>query len=202
MKTKRFLTLFAAILSLSFTSVFALETGDAAPNFSLPGTDGKEHSLSDYKGKYVVLEWLNHNCPFVKKHYNSGNMQQLQEHYTEAGVVWLSINSTNPDHRDYVSLEQEAQLAISEHAHATAILHDSDGSVGHAYEAQTTPHIFIIDPDGNVVYQGAIDSIRSANPADISQATNYIKTALDALMSGQTVALPSTKSYGCGVKYR
>jgi len=202
MKKRLISTFIISILALGLSQLQAVEVGEDAPEFTLTGIDGQSHSLSDFEGKYVVLEWLNHNCPFVKKHYNSGNMQALQKEYTDEGVVWLSINSTNPDHRDYVTADEEAQLASNHHSKATAILHDPDGVVGHAYNAQTTPHIFIIDPDGKLVYQGAIDSIRSANPADIPTATNYVKAAFKALMKGKGVEMSSTKAYGCGVKYR
>jgi len=202
MKIRNLLSLVTAIISFGFLSVQAVETGEPAPDFTLTDIDGQVHHLSDFSGKYVVLEWLNHNCPFVKKHYGSGNMQALQQKYTDEGVIWLSINSTNMGHNDYKNAQQEAALAQSHHSHATAILHDSDGTVGHAYGAQTTPHMFIINPEGKLVYQGAIDSIRSANPKDIAKATNYVAAALDALMAGKAVETSTTKAYGCGVKYR
>ncbi|MGJ3243788.1 MAG: thioredoxin family protein [Opitutales bacterium] len=200
MKFRTFLSasLFAA-LALPLSA--AVETGSMAPDFTLTDTSGTEHSLSDFKGKYVVLEWVNHNCPFVQKHYNSGNMQALQKEFTDQGVVWLAINSTNPDHRDYKTPAEADMLTRQHGAEHTALLMDPTGKVGKLYDAKTTPHMYVINPEGKLIYQGAIDSIQSANPKDIAKADNYVKTTLMAAMSGEGVDMASTRPYGCSVKY-
>jgi thiol-disulfide isomerase/thioredoxin len=172
-----------------------------APAFTLPDIQGNSHSLADYSGKLVVLEWLSHSCPFVVKFYASGKMQALQEKWTGKGVIWLSINSTNPSHRTFYAPAAELAKANEVGSLATAILHDHDGAVGRAYGARTTPHMYIIDGEGNIVYAGAIDSIRSANAADIPNATNYVDEALMALISGEPVSVTSTPPYGCSIKY-
>ena len=177
------------------------QVGSGAPAFTLKDTSGKEHSLSDYKGKFVVLEWFNEGCPFVKKHYTSGNMQKLQQEYTGKDVVWLSINSSAPGKEGHVTAET-AQKTISEwKMNATKILLDHDGKVGKMYGAKTTPHMFVIDKEGKLVYQGAIDSKPSSDTADVEGAENYVKVALDSSMAGKPVATSSTKPYGCSVKY-
>ncbi len=172
-----------------------------APDFTLTDTYGKKHSLSDYKDKYVVLEWINHDCPFVKKHYGSQNMQSLQKTYTARGVIWLSINTSAPGKEGHYPPEKANELSNSKGAAPTAVLLDDHGDVGHLYAAQTTPHMFIINPDGILIYQGAIDDIPSADPADISHAINYVRNALEEAMAGKAVSVSTTKSYGCSVKY-
>lgn len=177
------------------------EVGKKAPDFTLTDANGKTHSLSDFKGKYVVLEWVNFGCPFVKKHYGSGNMQMLQEAYTKKDVVWLSICSSAPGKQGYFAGEALTQ-AISEHdVKANAYLIDADGKVGRMYEAKTTPNMYVINPDGELIYAGAIDDTPSVDPDDIPNSTNYIKATLDAAMAGKAVAVKSTQPYGCGVKY-
>lgn len=175
--------------------------GKAAPDFTLPDASGKSRKLSDWKGKFVVLEWFNHGCPFVKKHYESGNMQKLQKEYTKKGVVWLAINSSakgkqgnasGPDHKKKF---KELKSAPS------AVLLDEDGKVGHLYGAKTTPHMFVIDSKGVLVYAGAIDDKPSPDQNEIKEATNYVKAALDAAMSGKQITMAATKAYGCSVKY-
>ncbi len=175
--------------------------GQPAPDFTLTDTNGKPHKLSALKGKYVVLEWTNPDCPFVKKHYDSKNMQGLQKAYTGKGVVWLVINSGAPGKEGVYPAAKVNEMAQTLGVAATAELVDSDGKVGRAYGAKNTPQMFVITPEGKIAYMGAIDSIPSAKQADISQATNYLKTALDASMAGQPVATPVTKPYGCSVKY-
>jgi peroxiredoxin len=175
--------------------------GEAAPNFSLTDVSGKTHSLADLKGKYVVLEWVNPQCPFVKKHYGSGNMQKLQEEYTRKGVVWLSINSSATGKEGYVTPDQGKEWVKKEKAASSALLLDSDGKVGKLYDAKTTPQMFIINPEGKLLYDGAIDSIKSADAADIAKAENYVKVGLDEAMSGKALKTSKTKSYGCSVKY-
>ena len=174
---------------------------DPAPDFTLKDTKGKEHSLSDFKGKYVVLEWLNHNCPFVKKHYDSDNMQKLQTEYTEKGVIWLSIQSSRSDHPQYHDAEETDTLTAEKKASPTAVLMDPGGKVGRLYKAKTTPEIFIVDPEGEVIYHGAIDSKPSTNPKHVPDAKNYVRLTLDAALDGKEVPFSSTKPYGCSVKY-
>ena len=170
--------------------------GTKAPDFTLLDLDGKKHSLKDFKGKTVVLEWCNYGCPFVKKHYKNGDMQKLQKEYTKKGVVWLAIMSTNPKHKDYREPKALKEMNAERKAAPTAMLMDADGTVGRAYKAKTTPHMFVIDKDGYIVYDGAIDSVRSADPADIKEAKNYVREALDAVMAGKPVPTAKTSSYG------
>jgi peroxiredoxin len=203
MKTKSILTVLASLL---VTSLFAADTppkvGTEAPDFSLKDSKGKTHSLSQYKGKYVVLEWFNPQCPFVVKHYGSGNMQKLQEEYTAKGVVWLSIDSSAPGLEGSLTPE-EAEKKITEwKTHQTALLLDPEGTVGHAYGAKNTPDMVVINPEGKVVYVGAIDSKASTHAEDIPNSTNYVKVALDESLSGKPVSTTTTKPYGCSVKYK
>jgi len=175
--------------------------GKTAPDFSLSDTHGKTHSLSDYKGKFVVLEWTNHECPFVRKHYKSQNMQTLQKDYTGKGVVWLSVGSSAEGKQGYFTPQRWNELTEKKGAHPTAVLLDLKGEVGKMYGAKTTPHMFVISPEGELLYQGAIDDIPSVDPADIPDARNYVRAALDAAMVGDKIEDVSTKSYGCSVKY-
>lgn len=196
------LPILLVVLLTSFINLNAsVETGASAPDFTLKDTSGTEHSLSDFKGKYVVLEWTNHGCPFVVKYYKEGHMQALQEKMTGKGVVWLVINSGAPGKQGHVSPEEGKQLIADKDIKATAMLLDSDGTVGKAYDARVTPHMYLIDPEGKLVYQGAIDSIASTNVSDIEKATNYVKAAYMADKKGEPVENPTTKPYGCGVKY-
>jgi peroxiredoxin len=203
MKTPKFvmLALMAAMVIFPGLLCAAVTTGKIAPDFSLTDTNGQKVSLRDFKGKTVVLEWFNYECPFVIKHYGSGNMQKLQKEYTDKGVVWLSINSSAKGKQGNYSSEEMNRLAKERQVASTAILLDENGQVGQSYGAKTTPHMFIIDKDGNVVYQGAIDDKPSVDPSDIPAARNYVKDALDSILAGQPVADASTKSYGCSVKY-
>jgi len=194
-----------ALVSVASTSLVAADlppVGSAAPNFSAPDTKGKNHSLSEYKGKYVVLEWFNPECPFVKKHYGSDNMQKLQQEFTDKGVVWLTIDSNAPGTEGNLSADAADKILNQWKTHQTALLLDPEGKVGQAYGAKNTPHMVIINPDGKIVYEGAIDSKASPNPADISSSTNYVKVALNESMSGKPVSNPNTKPYGCSVKYK
>jgi peroxiredoxin len=178
----------------------APKVGEPAPAFTLLGQDGKSHSLADYRGKTVVLEWTNAECPFVKKHY-AGNMQTLQKAYTAKNVVWLSINSSAPGKQGHVDAAAAAKIVKDKGAAPTLVLLDGDGQVGHRYEAKTTPHMFIIDAQGTLAYAGGIDSEPSADPADIATATPYVKNALDELLAGKPVTTAVTKPYGCSIKY-
>lgn len=192
-------------MSLMATAVFAFDpppVGSAAPDFSLTDANGKTHSLSQYQGKYVVLEWFNPECPFVKKHYGSGNMQKLQQQYTGKGVVWLTIDSNAPGTEGNISPEQAEKITASWKTRQTALLLDPEGKAGRAYGAKNTPNMVVIDPEGKIAYEGAIDSKATPNPADIPNSTNYVKAALDESLAGKPVKTPQTKPYGCSVKYK
>ena len=202
MKSKLILS---ALTCLASTALFAAESpqvGSAAPDFSVTDSKGKTQSVSQYKGKYVVLEWFNPECPFVKKHYNPGNMQKLQKEFTDKGVVWLAIDSSAPGKEGNLTPEQAEKKMTEWKTHATALVLDQDGKAGQAYGAKNTPHMFIINPEGKIIYAGAIDSKATPNPADISSSTNYVKVALDESMAGKPVSTASTRPYGCSVKYK
>lgn len=174
---------------------------EPAPNFKLMDSNGKEHSLSDFKDKIVVLEWINYECPFVKKHYNSRNMQTLQEKYTKAGIVWLTICSSAESKQGNFSSDEINSRSKKHGAKFTAYLVDADGKVGKMYGAKTTPHMYIIDKTGKLVYAGGIDDKASTEIADIKSAKNFVSSALDELLAGKNVSLQSSKPYGCSVKY-
>jgi peroxiredoxin len=197
-------TLFITCGVIAMTAGLAFaetEIGKAAPNFSLPDTNGKAHTLADLKGKYVVLEWYQPDCPFVQKHYRSGNMQALQKEYTAKGVTWLSIDSSAPGEQGNYPAEKLNEISAQNGSARTALLLDPAGTVGRLYGAKTTPDMYIITPDGILVYKGAIDNKRSTDLADVKTATNYVKGALDAVMAGKTVPTTATQPYGCSVKY-
>ena len=190
------------IASMASQSAFAAAVpGSAAPDFVLPDITGKAQKLSDYRGKYVVVEWFNQGCPFVQKHYESGNMQGLQQKYTSKGVVWLSVNSSAAGKQGNYSPAEWKKLSAERNALASAILLDADGATGKAYGAKTTPHMYIIDQKGILQYAGAIDSTPSKDADDIKTSQNYVSSALDELLSGKPVKTKSTKAYGCSVKY-
>ena len=191
--------------SLSFVAVAAhaaATVGHTAPTFALSDANGKVVNLTDYKGKTVVLEWHNPECPFVKKHYDSANMQGLQSKYTKDGVVWLSINSTEPGHHDYKKPAVINALLSASKASPTAYLMDESGSTGKSYGARTTPHMYVINPQGTLVYAGGIDDKRSANIADIKSAKNFVAAALDEMKAGKPVSVTASTPYGCSVKYK
>ena len=181
----------------------AVDIGSEAPNFSLPGNDGKTYSLTDYRGKLVVLEWFNDDCPFVRKHYNPPrrNMQELQEKFTEQDVVWLTVISSAPGEQGHVNQAGAQDLKRANASHQTAILLDPEGTVGRAYSAVTTPHMYLIGKEGTLLYQGAIDSKKSTNMEDIDGAQNHIAEALELTMAGKSVTVAQTRPYGCTVKY-
>lgn len=189
-------TLLAAALCVGATA-----HADPAPDFSLPGADASTHALADYRGRYVVLEWLNHGCPFVRKHYASGNMQALQERLTGQGVVWLSVVSSAPGKQGHDTPAGHVATAQQKAARATAILLDEAGTVGRAYGARTTPQMALIGPQGELLYQGAIDDRPTSDPADVKGARNYVLAALDAARAGQPADPAATQPYGCAVKY-
>ena len=188
------LRFFVTLLCATASSYAGVVIGEPAPDFTLEDITSTTHRLSQYNGKYVVLEWTNPNCPFVKKHYENGDMQRLQETFTDQGGVWLSINSGAHGREDYdITEEPSTGSAIT--------LLDSNGEVGRRYDARTTPHMFLIDPQGTLIYQGAIDSIHSTNPSDVPKATNYVVKAFEEALNGQEVSEPQTRPYGCSVKY-
>ena len=198
----------STVLALAIGTVFtadtafaAIQPGAAAADFSVNDSAGKAVRLADFKGKYVVLEWTNPECPFVQKHYNSQNMQSLQKEWGAKDVVWLSINSTNRSSSEFKSGADMNAWMTAKGAAQKAVLIDADSSTGRAYSARTTPHIFVIDPGGNVVYAGAIDDKRSTNPADVKTANNYVRAALTEALAGKPVSVASTTPYGCSVKY-
>lgn len=193
----KFLT---ALLVLISVQALAVEIGATAPDFTLNGTKDNV-SLSDYKGKIVVLEWLNHGCPFIRKHYDSKNMQNLQKKYTAKDVVWLSIVSSAPGKQGHVNKEGAEKDMKENNSKATHVLLDPTGKVGKLYEAKTTPHMYIINQKGELVYQGAIDNRPDADKDSIASAQNYVAEALDQLLSNQKIKIAKTKAYGCQVKY-
>ena len=193
----------AAIFFLLILSqpLLAVKVGDPAPDFQGADSNGQTRKLSDYKGKYVVLEWHNNGCPFTRKHYESGNMQNLQKQWTAKGVVWFTVISSAPGHQGYVTAPEENAYLSKMNAVPTAAILDPSGAIGHLFSAKTTPQIVIIDPGGKVVYDGAIDDRPTPDVSDIPGARNYVNAALTELMSGKNVTDPATRSYGCSIKY-
>lgn len=187
-------------LALAATALFAA-AADPAPAFAVASTKGETVSLADLKGKVVVLEWLNFDCPFVKKHYASGNMPKLQQTYTGKGVVWLTVNSSGKTKPGYLEPAKMTERATKEGNRASHILMDTDGTMGKAYKAKVTPHVFVIAKDGTLAYDGAVDSKPTADPKDIDTAEPLLAKAIDAVLDGKPVANPKNPPYGCGVKY-
>lgn len=190
------------MLAATTLAAQAITVGQAAPDFALTDVNGKTVKLSDFKGKHVVLEWTNPGCPFVVKHYGSNNMQSLQAEARGKGVVWLSVNSTNKNHSDYMEPPKlNARINGEWKGASSFLLMDETGKVGMAYSARTTPHMYVIDPTGTLVYAGGIDDKRSANPADVKIAKNYVRAALDETLAGKAVTVATAAPYGCSVKY-
>lgn len=196
---RRHAVLLALLLPLAAAANPAVDA--PAPDFTVVDADGKPQRLSAFKGKTVVLEWTNHDCPYVRKHYDSGNIPALQKEATGQGVVWLQVISSAPGTQGHVDGAGAKQLNAARNAVPTATLLDADGKVGKLYGAQTTPHMYIVDPNGVLRYKGGIDSIATARKEDIAKAENYVKTALSQIAAGQKVANASTRPYGCSVKY-
>lgn len=191
-------------LALGWVSVpvqASVEIGEAAPTFTATDIHGNDFNLEDHKGKIVVLEWTNHLCPFVKKHYGTKNMQNTQKTATDNGVVWVSIVSSAEGNQGYVSAEEAIAIEKEVGAHATTRILDPSGEIGKLYAAKTTPHMFVISTEGNVAYAGAIDSNPSPSPDAVEGATNLVLAALDDLSAGRVVKVPRTAPYGCSVKY-
>ena len=191
----------AALAGLIAAVAFASTPGQPAPDFTVTDAAGTPVKLADQRGKYVVLEWTNPECPFVQKHYVSGNMQELQKEYVGKNVVWLSVNSTSKSHGEFKTGAQMTQWMNGHKAAQTSVLIDDTSATGRAYAARTTPHMFVIDPQGKVVYAGAIDDKRSANPADAKTAKNFVRAALNETLAGKPVSVAQTQPYGCSVKY-
>jgi hypothetical protein len=179
----------------------AATVGQAAPDFTATDALGKTHKLSSFKGKHVVLEWTNPNCPFVVKHY-SGNMQAIQAEFMGKGVVWLSVNSTNKKSRDYLEPVKLTAWQAEKKASASAMLMDDSGQIGELYNAKTTPHMYIINPQGLLIYAGAIDSVASAKVDDIKTATNYVRQGLNEALAGKAISVAASRPYGCFIKYK
>jgi peroxiredoxin len=179
----------------------AVQVGTPAPDFTATDTHGQVHSLSEYKGKFVVLEWHNRECPFTRKHYESGNMQKLQREWTSRGVIWFTVISSAPGQQGYVTADEENAYVERMKAAPTAVLLDPTGKLGHLYGAKTTPHMFVINPDGILIYDGAIDNKPTTDLDDIPGARNYVSEALEEAMAGKSVSVPTTRPYGCSVKY-
>ena len=190
-----------ALSTLLTLTAGAVPVGQSAPNFQGTDSNGKPQTLSQYHGKYVVLEWHNRDCPYTKKHYASGNMQALQKQWTEKGVVWLTVISSAKGQQGYVTAAEENAYVRSSHASPTAVILDPTGSIGHLYEAKTTPDMFVIDPSGKLIYSGAIDDHASTDTSDITASKNYVSEALSDAMAGKAIAQSSTRPYGCAVKY-
>jgi peroxiredoxin len=194
-------TLVVLVLCAAPLLISAAKVGEAAPEFSAAASTGKTFRLSDFHGKYVVLEWHNNGCPYVGKQYKSGNMQRLQKQWTGQGVVWLTILSSAPGKQGYVTASEENDYMAKMQAAPTAALLDSSGEIGHLYDAKTSPQMVVINPQGVVIYDGAIDDKPTTDLGDVPGATNYVSLALEQAMAGKQVATPATRPYGCSVKY-
>jgi peroxiredoxin len=190
----------AAFIAVSVQAAPAV--GEGAPDFTLKDAAGKTVKLSDYRGKHVVLEWTNPGCPYVRKHYDSGNMPATQKEATGKGVVWLSINSTEKSSWEYMEPTKLVAWQKERKAQPSAVLLDEEGAAGRAYGARTTPHMYIVDPQGRLIYAGGIDSIPSSNPDDIKKAVNYVRQGLDEALAGKPLSAATTRPYGCSIKYK
>lgn len=199
---KRRVLLAVPALLLAATAQAAPAVGQPAPAFTLQDASGKTVQLSDYRGKHVVLEWTNPGCPYVRKHYDSGNMAATQQDAAGKGVVWLSINSTEKSSWDYMQPAKLVAWQKERKVQPTATLMDEEGTVGKAYGARTTPHMYIVDPEGKLVYAGGIDSIPSSSKDDIAKAVNYVRQGLAEATSGKAITAATTRPYGCSIKYK
>ncbi len=189
-------------LCLAANTIAAPAVGQAAPDFALTDTAGNTVRLSDFKGRHVVLEWVNPGCPYVRKHYNSANMQGTQKEATNRGVVWLAINSTETASPDYLAPPQLARWMVQQKAFPTLTLLDEEGTVGKSYGARTTPHMYLVNPHGTLIYAGGIDSVASARQEDVKLAVNYVKQAVNEALAGQPLRNATTRPYGCSIKYK
>lgn len=198
---KKIITSLLSVVALAATALAAPQVGSPAPEFTGKDSNGREHKLADFKGKFVVLEWLNHGCPFVKKHYDSGNMQKLQKEFTGKDVVWLSIVSSAPGKQGHMNAADTNKTQEEKGAAPTAIILDEDGTIGKLYGATVTPEMFIINPEGVLIYAGAIDDKKSTDAADVETSKNYVAQALNEALAGKPVSEATSKAYGCSVKY-
>ena len=196
------LALATLAITLSCNVFAAVKIGHMAPNFKAKAVDGKMLSLKQYRGKIVVLEWTNHQCPFVRKFYDSNTMQALQKTYTQKGIIWLRIISSGKGKQGYVSPSQARNIISQQNIYASNTILDPKGKIGYRYDAKTTPHFFIINKKGRLAYQGAIDDTPSTRQSDIKAAKNYVSAALDQLLRGKKVTIVQTRPYGCSVKYK
>jgi peroxiredoxin len=194
--------LLSVALGLTAFPLLALTPGIQAPDFKGTDSNGATHTLSQYRGKYVVLEWANQGCPYDQKHYRSGNMQALQREWTGKGVIWLSVISSAPGQQGHVTPAEENEYLKKMKAAPTAALLDPEGTIGRMYQAKTTPHMFVIDPQGKLIYEGAIDDKPTTDLADVKTAHSYFNDALNSAMAGKAVSVASTRPYGCSVKYK
>ena len=192
-----------AILALAAIRAFAEapKVGSLAPGFAATDMAGQTVKLADFRGKYVVLEWTNRECPFVRKHYSSGNMQKTQEWAKDQGAVWLTVISSAPSQQGYASADEAKRIYTTDYWKGSSLLLDPDGSLGHMYNAKTSPHLFVIDPQQKLVYAGGIDNKRTPNVDDIPSSINYVKQALSELLANKSVSVPVSKPYGCSIKY-
>ncbi|MGA8233523.1 MAG: thioredoxin family protein [Candidatus Acidiferrales bacterium] len=196
------MAILALILVGAVAEVWAASVGQPAPAFTATDTNNNVHKLSDYNGKFVVLEWTNRDCPYTRKHYQSGNMERLQHEWTQRGVVWLTVVSSAPGEQGYVIGGEENAYLAEMKAAPTAVLLDPTGQLGHLYDAKTTPHMFVIDPKGVLIYDGAIDDRATTDVSDIAGAKNYVVQALQEAMAGKPVTVATSRPYGCSVKYK
>ena len=204
MKTRRstFSLIVAVVAMLAAPLLIsAAKIGAAAPDFTASASNGKSYRLSDFRGKFVVLEWHNNGCPYTRKHYESGNMQRLQKEWTGRGVIWFTVISSAPGTQGFVTADQENTYISRMHAEPTAVLLDASGVLGHMYDAKTTPHMIVINPAGNIIYDGAIDDHPTSDQSDIASSKNFVNEALTEAMAGKPVGTPATRPYGCSVKY-
>lgn len=192
---------FVAVAFLLLPLARAARVGERAPDFTATDSNGQAHKLSEYAGKFVVLEWHNRGCPYTQKHYQSGNMERLQREWTARGVIWLTVISSAPGKQGYVTAEEENVYLKEMKAAPTAVLLDPTGALGHLYDAKTTPQMFVINPRGILIYNGAIDDHPTPDPADIPHSQNYLSQALEEALAGKPVAVATSRPYGCSVKY-
>ena len=192
---------FLLIVLLLISSAYAVKVGESAPDFQAIDSSGQVHKLAQYRGKFVVLEWHNNGCPYTRKHYDSGNMQRLQRDWTSKGVVWFTVISSAPGQQGFVTAQQENDYLKQMKASPSAALLDPQGDVGRLYSAKTTPHMFVINPEGVLVYDGAIDSKATTDQGGIANAKNYVSQALKEAMANKPVTIPTSRPYGCSVKY-
>lgn len=190
------------LIFILMASALAARVGEPAPDFTATDSHGRTQRLSDYKGKFVVLEWHNQGCPYTRKHYQSGNMQRLQKEWTAKGVVWFTVISSAPGTQGYVTAAEENGYLAKMKAVPSSVLLDPAGAIGHLYAAKTTPHMFIIDPKGTLIYNGAIDDHPTSDASDIPGSRNYVSAALQEALAGKQISEPATRPYGCSVKYR